>query len=176
MPGLIGPTVSAAKLTLAQSSRTPPTVDIMFWLGVLLVICIVGFVFVTWLKKRLDAEEAESLGSVMDSFGLSDLRRLHREGQLSDEEFERAKHKMLVAAGAIEPDAEDDDTDDAEPDTPASPSAEVKPQPANGSVDLDEPLGPELLPDTQTPHPSEDESRKRDCEPESEDDSKRGFD
>ncbi len=172
MPGLLGHTVSAAWLTLAQSNRRPPTVDIMFWLGVLLIICIVGFVFVTWLKKRLDAEQVESSGSVMDSFGLSDLRRLHREGELTDEEFERARHKMLIAAGAIEPDVDDDD---GEPDPPAAPAPtdEAQPESAGEVVDA---LGPELLPDTDSVHPSEDESRKRDCDAESEDDSKPGID
>lgn len=177
MPGSIGPTVCAAMSMLAEYSRRPPTVDIMFWLGVLLFVCVIGFVFVTWLKKRIDGDETEVSGSVMESFGLSDLRRLHQAGELSDEEFERARHKMLIAAGAIEPDPpEEDEHADVPADDP-TPATATPPAAAPETTDqADDDLGPELLLDTDNPEADDPDSRKRDCDAESEDDSKPGID
>ncbi|MHC4995789.1 MAG: SHOCT domain-containing protein [Planctomycetota bacterium] len=38
-------------------------------------------------------------GDASEAFTLSDLRRLHQQGQLSDDEFERAKQALLGVAG-----------------------------------------------------------------------------
>jgi hypothetical protein len=60
---------------------------------VLLLIAIVGGLFAMWLRRRLGAKEESSPAG----FSLEDLRRMHREGEMSDEEFERAKTAMLAS-------------------------------------------------------------------------------
>ena len=46
-----------------------------------------------WIKEDTDTEAGEGIG-----FTLSDFRRLHREGKMSDEEFERLRSMMLAGA------------------------------------------------------------------------------
>ena len=57
---------------------------------VLVVVVVVGWFAIVRLRNwmRSGAESSEP-------FTLEDLRKLHREGQLSDEEFERAKTMMI---------------------------------------------------------------------------------
>ena len=71
--------------------------DVVFWSIVLLLLLVAGFWVVLRLKRRLsdDADHPPSAGA---GFTLSDLRRMHREGQMSDAEFERAKAKIVEAA------------------------------------------------------------------------------
>ena len=71
---------------------------IIVWSLVLFAFVIAGFLVVAWLKKRLkEPDQTPSAG-----FTLSDLREMHRSGQLSAEEFERARARM--AAGLKKPD------------------------------------------------------------------------
>ena len=65
-------------------------------LGALLVFVILGFVLVAWVRRRMSPNE-DVHG---EGFTLGDLRRLHKAGQLSDEEFEKAKAGMIAAAQA----------------------------------------------------------------------------
>ena len=69
--------------------------DLFFWSAVLLGLVIVGFAVAVRIKRRLSQAE-QGIGPV--GFTLSDLRQLHRSGQMSDEEFERAKEKVVEAA------------------------------------------------------------------------------
>ncbi len=69
---------------------------VVFWSIVLFLLLIVGFWAVTRLKRRM-ADTGPQPGAEA-GFTLSDLRRLHREGQMSDEEFERAKAKIVEVA------------------------------------------------------------------------------
>ena len=62
----------------------------------LLIVVIGGAYAVKWLRKRMwssDEAEMPSMG-----FTLGDLRQLHKEGKLSDAEFERTKEKIVAAA------------------------------------------------------------------------------
>ena len=68
--------------------------NVLWWSGVLIVLLVVAFAGVAVLKKRLTKpDETMSAG-----FTLSDLRALHRNGKMSDEEFERAKEAVVSAA------------------------------------------------------------------------------
>jgi len=61
----------------------------------LLIIVVAGAYVVMWLRRRYwgaDDGAAPSTG-----FTLADLRDLHRSGQISEEEFNRAKEKILAA-------------------------------------------------------------------------------
>jgi Short C-terminal domain len=71
-----------------------PPFSFFGWLFAILVILIVGMYVAVYVKKRLK-EPDEPTGP---GFTLSDLRQLHKSGQMSDEEFERAKAKIVVAA------------------------------------------------------------------------------
>jgi hypothetical protein len=64
---------------------------VLWWSLVLIGVILAAFVLVAQVKKRLIApDEPATTG-----FTLSDLRSLHRKGQMTDEEFEKAK-KALV--------------------------------------------------------------------------------
>ena len=78
----------------AQGRQTFDLGKLVVPLGILVVVLVLAMVIVTWVKKRLkDSDEPVSSG-----FTLSDLRQLHKSGQMSDEEFERAKAKVVEAA------------------------------------------------------------------------------
>jgi hypothetical protein len=63
---------------------------------VLIALVVVGLLVVSQVKKRLTSEEAEK--GQPGGFTLSDLRELHKSGQMSDEEFDRAKKQIIDAA------------------------------------------------------------------------------
>jgi hypothetical protein len=61
---------------------------------ILLALIFAGWVTVWQVRRRLTGpDESSGVG-----FTLSDLRQLHKSGQMSDEEFERAKAKVVEAA------------------------------------------------------------------------------
>src|SRR5262249_20708611 len=76
-------------LLLAQSASG----DAIFWTVVLLVIVIIASAGVMFLRKKLSPNEDFR----SEGFTLADLRRLHKEGKLSDQEFEVAKHQLVRA-------------------------------------------------------------------------------
>ena len=67
-------------------------------LGVVLAVVMIFAGVVFWLRQRLSPHE-DFRG---EGFTLGDLRRLHKEGKLSDDEFERAKAGMIAATHATE--------------------------------------------------------------------------
>jgi uncharacterized membrane protein len=83
----------SALLAQADDSSSP-----LLWAMVLIVIVLVLFGAVAWARKRLSAKE-DFHG---EGFSLSDLRRMHAEGKLSDEEFDRAKGKMVETLHAAQ--------------------------------------------------------------------------
>lgn len=77
---------------------TTAPVSIIIWSLVLMAVVIGGYVAVMWVRRSLrQGEQATPVG-----FSLDDLRRMHREGQLTDEEFERARAKMVAGLRAKE--------------------------------------------------------------------------
>ncbi|HEX8914424.1 MAG TPA: SHOCT domain-containing protein [Humisphaera sp.] len=82
---------------LAQSSPSGsgPTVELVTLSLVLMAIVVVGLVIVTQVKKRMQAADSGDDGG---GFMLSDLRRLHRNGEMSDEEFAKARDRVIAAA------------------------------------------------------------------------------
>ena len=74
-------------LAEADSSR------IVIWSIALLALLVAGWFTVAWVKRWVSASD----DGPADGFTLSDLRRLHRSGQMSDEEFERAKGAIVDA-------------------------------------------------------------------------------
>ena len=69
------------------------------WSLVLVVIIVVGFLVVLRVKRWVNAPDASSEAG----FTLSDLRRMHKEGRMTDEEFEKARTLIIGAAKAPRP-------------------------------------------------------------------------
>ena len=78
---------------LAQNSMG----SALLWSLVLIALLLIGFFVVARLRAWVKGSDEESppIG-----FTLSDLRRLHREGKMTDEEFERARSQMVASAKA----------------------------------------------------------------------------
>ncbi|MGD0540971.1 MAG: hypothetical protein ABSB33_05595 [Tepidisphaeraceae bacterium] len=64
----------------------------------LLIMVIVATYAVMWLRKRLWGPEDADLPAT--GFTLGDLKQLHREGKLTDQEFQLARDKVVAAAQA----------------------------------------------------------------------------
>ena len=67
----------------------------LFAVLALAAVVVVGIVILAQAKKRLQAKDEQP---AVSGFTLSDLRQLHRDGQMSDEEFQRAKQRVIDAA------------------------------------------------------------------------------
>src|SRR5215207_8832779 len=101
-------------------------------LSLIVIGLIIGaFVIVTQVRRRMNRVDESAALSGGTGFTLSDLRRLHKDGQMTDREFELAKAKILEAAKrASERDAKDlRDQRQARqvPDAPQAPGFEAKP-------------------------------------------------
>ena len=77
------------------------TSQVLFWCAVLLATAFIMGVVFFWLRKRLAAMDDDSPAAVNPlGFTLSDLRQMHDAGQISDEEFDFAKRKMIAKTKA----------------------------------------------------------------------------
>lgn len=72
-------------------------IRVIGWSLAVVVFILVGFVVVARLRHWLKEDDTP----VGIGFTLSDLRQLHREGKMSDEEFEKAREKMIAAGKAM---------------------------------------------------------------------------
>ena len=73
------------------------TVSVLGWSAVLIVMIVGAFMAVMWLRRWIQEEDVPT---AKIGFSLTDLRELHRRGEMSDEEFERARAKMTAQAKA----------------------------------------------------------------------------
>jgi hypothetical protein len=85
---------SLAALILAQEA----TVGVFVWTLLLVALVVVMFVAVSGFKRWLHHQDLD-MGPV-GGFTLADLRRLHRDGKMSDEEFEATRRRIVAAAQA----------------------------------------------------------------------------
>jgi hypothetical protein len=65
--------------------------EILPWLLVLIGVVMAGGVLIMFIRRRLQ----DSSSSSSPGFTLQDLRNLHARGELTDDEFERAKTQMI---------------------------------------------------------------------------------
>ena len=79
------------------SSKPPPIAEIWPVLLVLVGVVLVGFVAIGIIRKWMRGDD---VGTEV-GFTLSDLRRLNREGRLSDEELARAEEQMITRVRAM---------------------------------------------------------------------------
>jgi len=87
------PAIFLPSLPLAQESGAGGAV---LWSVVVILLCVGAFWLVSVVRKRLK-EDAEITAGPATGFTLSDLRQLHKSGQMTDAEFERAKEKIVEA-------------------------------------------------------------------------------
>jgi len=71
--------------------------SVILWSTVLLALIILLFFLYTQLKRWMTEADEPIAGG----FTLADLRKLHRQGNISTEEFEMAKSKLLGTAKAM---------------------------------------------------------------------------
>ena len=78
---------------LADMDPTP----ILIGAGVVIVIVILGAVAVLWTRRRIRGDDADVADVPAAGFTLGDLKRLHQAGQISNEEFEKARATVVTA-------------------------------------------------------------------------------
>ena len=61
------------------------------WLGILVLIVLLGGGLAIWIRRRITSQSASSQGGYM----LEDLRQLRDSGELSQEEFDLARQAMI---------------------------------------------------------------------------------
>ena len=83
---------------MLADSATGSSGSIIFWLIVLIVLVVLGFLAAMFVKRWLmeTSEEPRRAG-----FTLSDLRQMHKSGQMTDEQFERARQRIITSAKAV---------------------------------------------------------------------------
>ncbi|MEM9418410.1 MAG: SHOCT domain-containing protein [Planctomycetota bacterium] len=100
----VGVSLGWAGRSLAQAPGGNPFAEnsgqVLFWCAVLLGAAIaLGLAFFI-IRKRLNRMDEEASTVNPMGFTLADLREMHAQGQISDEEFEFAKRKMIAKAKA----------------------------------------------------------------------------
>lgn len=85
-------------LALAQSR--PPVSQILAIIGVLIVLAVVGGLVIQWARTRLlrGDDTAERHAGVLE-----ELRQMRRRGELSDEEYERARERTIARLRGEDP-------------------------------------------------------------------------
>ena len=66
--------------------------SIVIWSFVLMAVVVAGYVAVMWVRRVMRPPDEPAV----PGFSLDELRQMHREGQLTDEEFERARKSMAA--------------------------------------------------------------------------------
>ena len=90
-------------MLLAQTSEAWR--DVFFWLGLIVAAAVVLGIGALVLRKLLiRQDEASPIG-----FTLADLRQMYEDGELSPEEFDQAKGRMLAQNRAMLDDADEED-------------------------------------------------------------------
>lgn len=87
MPQTLFPSLPLAEASIAAA---------IFWSMVILGLLIVGMMAAARLRRKIKQEDVTAAPAA--GFTLSDLRQMHRAGQITDSEFERAKEKVVLAA------------------------------------------------------------------------------
>ena len=99
-----------------------PVSGVLVWALILIVAVGVLIALIAWLRRRLVGDAPAD----NPPFTLHDLRTLHAQGRLSDEEFQRAKASMLASVSGT---ARGSDGDDSGPHAlPQEPSPPFKPE------------------------------------------------
>jgi uncharacterized protein HemY len=79
-------------LSLAENTRDR-TAELWMWIGILAG-AVVVLAAVLWLIRKKTLGDDQPVSGAL-AFTLSDLRQMHQAGQLSDEQFERLKARLI---------------------------------------------------------------------------------
>jgi len=85
---------SHVSLLLSQSTPWGRTMDILLAVGGLALLVVLGAGLILFLRSRMGADDGS--GDDRTPFSLSDLRRLHRDGHLTDAEYESARARIVA--------------------------------------------------------------------------------
>lgn len=138
---------------IGSSPTNQAILDILFYLAIIIVIAAALVALGVWLSRKL--REENQTRTPETGFTLADLKRMHREGRINDEEFERARQKWIQtqqeSAGLTSSKASQSSqpTDAAGLDT--VPEGEVP-------RDIPEPPKPPTDKSNDTPHPDSGDS------------------
>lgn len=84
---------AAIHALLAQGQPKPvdqqAVISVVVWVGVLIGVVVVAGLIVMAMRRRLQRDDRVGSAGLFE-----DMRRLHAEGKLSDEEFARVKERM----------------------------------------------------------------------------------
>lgn len=87
----VAPAVGAAAGPAADSASALLG-DVLPWLGLLALLVVAGWLVILVLRRRLASDE-----EAQAPFTLESLRELRRSGQLTEEEFSRAREAMIAS-------------------------------------------------------------------------------
>lgn len=107
-PSSTGPALAFPRLPAASVLAAGSTGGIFLWLGVLLVVAVVGGLGIMWLRRRLLSKETSTPGG----FDLHSLRELRDRGEVSPEEYERLK-ALVIGQSRAGPDGSSASNDPA---------------------------------------------------------------
>ncbi len=105
-------------LSLAENTRDR-TAELWMWIGILAG-AVVVMAAVLWLIRKKTLGDDQPAGGAL-AFTLADLRQMHQSGQLSDEQFERLKARLIsqtMGAEETEPPTDPPDACDDSDDPP----------------------------------------------------------
>ncbi len=136
------PTVAPLLPLLVAQAAGQSSAAILRWLAVILVLCVAIIAFALWLRRRLQAEDEDPLPDT-PGFTLADLRDMHAQGKLTDEEFATAKAGIIARSRALlHPEEVNDapfptevtplDPNDADADQSGQDEGDTDPPPASG--------------------------------------------
>ena len=74
--------------------------DIVIWSLVLMAVIFIGLVIALRVKSRLTSTDSAAVNRA--GFTLSDLRRMLKEGQMTQDEFEKARNAIVGAVTRFE--------------------------------------------------------------------------
>lgn len=111
-------------LTNATPRQDPQSLlsEMLPWLILLLGVVIAGGVVIFWVKRSMEDARAGSKGD--SGFTLHELRELHGKGEISDEEFERARAAII---GQFQSKQTENETDAAAPNDEPESDNDAKP-------------------------------------------------
>jgi hypothetical protein len=90
-------------LLMADLAQASPT-RVLAWVAAMIVLIIVGGIVAMWLRRSyLDDWGSGASAATNATLSLHDLRRLHAQGRLSDEEFESLKGAAVRAHAGASP-------------------------------------------------------------------------
>jgi hypothetical protein len=82
---------------LAENSPGGDVTGVILWCAVLFVIAMVGLLLAIAIKRSLSRREQSTINF---GFTLEDLEAMYKEGKISDQEYQRAKGRMVASLRA----------------------------------------------------------------------------